>query len=155
MEIIALNLFFKNPSMSHVGLSQVSLQHCWIILDNFWYSLERVQYVFLAAWESLSLKGEDSWGLWVSIPGIPLKISVLQKYQYSFIPGSQTHNITCSSFFLLSSTSVLEWQLLSFNFTQGKKRIITHIDDKNIKAPVCKMIQEKWRISSYVHFATH
>lgn len=35
-----------------------------------------------------------------------------------------------------------------------KKMIITHIDDQNIKAPVCIMIQEKWRISSYVHFAT-
>lgn len=91
------------------------------ILDIFWYSLECIQCVFLAVWESLGLEGEDSWGLWVSIPGIPLKISVLQRYQYSFIPGSQTHNITCSSFFLLSSTSVLEWQLLSFNFTQGKK----------------------------------
>lgn len=152
MEIVALNLFFKKSF--HVL--------CWLkpsfpvvlFMDIFWYLVARIQCVFLAAWESLAVWASAERTPEDSIPGIPLKISALQKYQYSFIPGSQTHNITYSKF-PPPLLHICPWQLLSFSFTQGKKMIITHIDDQNIKAPMCKMIQEKWKKPSYVHFASH
>lgn len=56
-EIISLNLFcffvFFKKKKSHIGLSQVS--PVALFMDNFWYSLARIQCVFLTAWESLAV----------------------------------------------------------------------------------------------------
>lgn len=47
-------------------------------------------FSFMGKFGCLGIGAEGTRGLRVSIPGIPLKISALQKYHYSFIQGSQT-----------------------------------------------------------------
>lgn len=101
-----------------------------LLMNNFWYFSEAFIFSFMGKFGCLGLRAEGTWGLWVSIPGMPLKISALHKYQYSFIQ-TLTSPAAVSSSPPHPSLNDSCFDLISFRVNKTKPDYYTHRSPSN------------------------